>query len=60
MLPGFDERLKKRQEEFDRDWHSMRRTATIGMLVSAGVTLAVLIFLGWVIVALLLHFGVIG
>jgi hypothetical protein len=49
----------KLHEDFDKQFNSMRRTAATGLVFSMVITLAVLGFVGWVIVKLMAHFGVV-
>ena len=46
-------------KDFDNHFKATRRLAVIGGFVSMAVSLSILGFIGWVIVKLMAHFGVI-
>lgn len=46
-------------KDFDNHFKTTRRLAVAWAIVSAGVSITVLVFVGWVIVKVMSHFGVI-
>lgn len=46
-------------KEFDRTLSAYRRIAIAGAIVSSLISLSVLGFIGWVVIKMLAHFGVI-
>lgn len=46
-------------KDFDKQFARTQKAAIAGMIVSAVVSVSVLLFAGWVVVKLLAHFGVI-
>ena len=47
-----------RNDDFDKHFKSTRRLAFGGFIVSALLSVATIVFIGWVIVKLMTHFAV--
>ncbi len=55
MFGDFD----KEQERFEKQFDRTQKTILAGAVVSGIATIGTLVFVGWIIVKLLQHFGVI-